>query len=160
MNTRLASLLALPLLLGPAVARAECRLEPFAFFPDRNDTVHARGVTDDQSFCDNSFREGPGYKFTSVTLVKPPPHGIVATLGPGHFEYHALPGYKGRDQYTIRACATVGARESMGALARSRRQCPALLRGVDATRTRRTRAHSLPHAARAIEERDRVMACA
>jgi hypothetical protein len=104
-------LIGLPLiLLGATAARAECHLSPFAFFPDRNDRVRVQAVTDDQSFCDNSFREGPGYTFTKVSVASPPPHGIIATLGPNHFEYHAMPGYKGRDRYTIRACATVGAK--------------------------------------------------
>ncbi len=73
-------------------------------------------MTDAESFCDNSFREGPGYRFTNISLVKAPPHGIVATLGPNHFEYHAMPNYRGADQYTIRACAVVGARRGCSTL--------------------------------------------
>jgi hypothetical protein len=103
-------LLALPLLFAAGGAHAECQLSPFEFFPDRNDTVRVRATTD------NPFREGPGYSFTSVTVTKYPPNGIVATLGPNHFEYHAKPGFHGRDQYTIRACATVGARKGCSTL--------------------------------------------
>jgi hypothetical protein len=109
--------IALPLLVVSAAgARADCQLSPFAFFPDRNDTVHVQVVTDDKSFCDNSFREGPGYAFTKVTVTKAPPHGLVATLGPNHFAYRALPDYRGRDQYAIRACADVGSRKGCSTL--------------------------------------------
>jgi hypothetical protein len=117
MNARIACFLTLPLLAASAgAARADCRFSPFAFFPDRNDTVHVRVATDGESFCDNSFREGPGYTFTKVTVVKAPPHGIVATLGPNHYAYRALPNYRGRDSYTIRACANVGARKGCSTL--------------------------------------------
>ena len=78
-------------------ARAGCSMSPFEFFPDRNDRVHILIQTDAGSFCDNSFREGPGYRFTDVSVIKPPPHGLVATLGTNHFAYHALPNYKGPD---------------------------------------------------------------
>jgi hypothetical protein len=69
--------------------------------------VHVRTVTDVESFCDNSFREGPGYKFTEVSVAQVPKHGLIATIGPNHFAHHAFPSYHGPDQYTIRACAVV-----------------------------------------------------
>jgi hypothetical protein len=97
-------------------ARAGCSMSPFEFFPDRNDRVHILIQTDAGSFCDNSFREGPGYRFADVSVVKPPPHGLVATLATNHFAYHALPNYKGADQYTIRACAVVGQRKGCSTL--------------------------------------------
>ena len=97
-------------------AHATCAFSPFSFFPDRNDRVHVRVETDDKSFCDNSFREGPGYHFTDVSLAKAPPHGFVETLGPNHYAYHAFPNYQGRDQYTIRACAIVGERKGCSML--------------------------------------------
>lgn len=114
--TRARILFALPLLLAAGAARAECQFSPFSFFPDRNDTVRVRVTTDNASFCDNSFREGPGYTFTDVRVLKYPPHGIVATTGANRFAYRAMPNYRGRDQYTIRACATVGARKGCSTL--------------------------------------------
>ena len=99
-----------------AAASAECTFSPFAFFPDRNDFVRVKVATDDKSFCDNSFREGPGYQFTRVTIQKPPPHGIIATVGPNHYTYHAFPNYRGQDQYAIRACANVGTRKGCSTL--------------------------------------------
>jgi hypothetical protein len=100
----------------PMAAQAACSFSPFAFFPDRNDRVEIAAVTDGESFCDNSFREGPGYRFTDVTIVKAPPHGLIATLGPNHFEYHAMPNFTGSDQYVIRACAIVGERKGCSTL--------------------------------------------
>jgi hypothetical protein len=99
-----------------SVARAECKVDPVEFFPDRNDTAHIRTVTDVQSFCDNSFREGPGYKFTDVSVAQLPKHGLIETIGPNHFAYHAFPDYHGLDQYTIRACAVVGKRKGCSTL--------------------------------------------
>jgi hypothetical protein len=102
--------------LGAGAARAECSLSPFAFFPDRNDRVEVAAVTDDHSFCDNSFRAGPGYRFTDVSIVEAAPHGLIATLGPNHFAYHSLPNFRGSDRYTIRACAIVGDRKGCSTL--------------------------------------------
>ncbi len=103
-------------LVSVSAARAECSFSPYTFFPDRNDRVHVIVHTDAASFCDNSFREGPGYHFTTVSVVQVPPHGLIATLGPHHFTYHALPNFSGQDRYTIRACATVGVRKGCSTL--------------------------------------------
>jgi hypothetical protein len=105
---RLFAVALLLVIVAGSSARADCAFSPHTFFPDRNDRVHVRVETDGESFCDNSFREGPGYHFIDVSLVKAPPHGLVATLGDNHYAYHAAPNYRGRDQYTIRACAIVG----------------------------------------------------
>jgi hypothetical protein len=102
--------------LSTALARAECAFSPFSFFPDRNDTVHVQVATDNESYCDNSFREGPGYRFTNVSVTKAPRHGVIATLGPNHFAYHPFANYHGNDQYTIRACAIVGQRKGCSTL--------------------------------------------
>ncbi|MBV8564463.1 MAG: hypothetical protein JO273_03295 [Methylobacteriaceae bacterium] len=114
----IASLLAsTPLAAMPSLSvHAECRFSPFSFFPDRNDSVRVEVATDTNSFCDNSFREGPGYKFTKISVVSAPPHGIIATLGPMHYAYHALPNFKGTDQYTLKACAVVQGRHGCSTL--------------------------------------------
>lgn len=72
---------AVSIVLSAAAAKADCAFSPFAFFPDRNDRVEVNVVTDGRSFCDNSFREGPGYRFTDVRVIAAPPHGLIATLG-------------------------------------------------------------------------------
>ena len=99
-----------------SLARAECTFSPFSFFPDRNDTVHVQVSTDSESYCDNSFREGPGYRFTNVSVTKAPRHGLIATVGPNHFAYHPFSNYQGNDQYSIRACAIVGQRKGCSTL--------------------------------------------
>jgi hypothetical protein len=116
MRSHLAASAMLLVASAGSVAWAECNVDTVAFFPDRNDTVHIRTVTDVVSFCDNSFREGPGYKFTDVSVAQPPKNGLIATIGPNHFAYHALPDYHGPDQYTIRACAVVGKRRGCSTL--------------------------------------------
>ena len=103
-------------LATPVASLAACSLGPFAFFPDRNDRVEVAAVTDGESFCDNSFRAGPGYRFTDVSVVKAPPHGLIARLGLNHFAYHPMPNFKGDDQYAIRACAIVGHRSGCSTL--------------------------------------------
>lgn len=97
-------------------ATAGCAFSPYAFFPDRNDRVRIQVQTDAESFCDNSFREGPGYRFTSVTVAKLPRHGVIATLGESHFAYHAFANYRGPDEYVIRACADVAGRRGCSEL--------------------------------------------
>jgi len=115
-SLRLPAAATLVALLSATTARTECSLSPFVFFPDRNDRVRAVAETDAASFCDNSFREGPGYRFTKVSVVQVPRHGLIATLGPNHLAYRALPNFSGQDRYTIRACATVGARKGCSTL--------------------------------------------
>jgi hypothetical protein len=116
MRLRLATSALVLLLAAATAARADCKVDPVEFFPDRNDTVHIRTVTDIESFCDNSFREGPGYKFTDVSVARLPQHGLIETRGPHHFRYHAFPDRHGADQYTIRACAIVGKRKGCSTL--------------------------------------------
>ena len=95
---------------------AGCSFRPYAFFPDRNDRVQVQVQTDAESFCDNSFREGPGYHFTSVTVATLPKHGLIATLGENHFAYHPFANYHGPDEYVIHACAIVGGRRGCSKL--------------------------------------------
>jgi len=104
------------LIVSHSGAMAGCSFSPYAFFPDRNDRVQVQVQTDAESFCDNSFREGPGYHFTSVKVATLPKHGLIATLGENHFAYHPLANYHGPDEYVIRACAIVGMRRGCSKL--------------------------------------------
>jgi len=97
-------------------AIARCSFSPYSFFPDRNDSVRILVQTDMESFCDNSFREGPGYHLTSVAVASLPKRGLIATLGENHFAYHAFANYHGPDEYVIRACAVVGERNGCSKL--------------------------------------------
>jgi len=114
--SRIALIALTTMIISATAAKAACAFQPYAFFPDRNDRVDVKVSSDGESFCDNSFREGPGYRFTDVSVTAAPKHGLVATLGPNHFAYHAFPNFKGADRYTIRACAIVGERKGCSTL--------------------------------------------
>ncbi|MGP0059325.1 MAG: hypothetical protein ACLPID_08580 [Beijerinckiaceae bacterium] len=107
---RIFGLLAIATMLAASLsleARAECHFAPVSFFPDRNDKADIAVTTDNISFCAMKFLEGPGYKFTSATFGKAPPHGVLAQTGPTAFLYHSFDGYHGSDSYSIRICADV-----------------------------------------------------
>lgn len=99
-----------------SVAQAECHFSPFAFFPDRNDTVNISVVTDPHSSCAMAFREGPGYHFTSASFGKAPPHGVLAKTGPTAFLYVPFKDYHGPDIYSIKMCADVGVKHGCSTL--------------------------------------------
>lgn len=94
-------------LLLPGAARAGCQFSPFAFFPDRNDTVDVDVHVTAGSTCVMGFREGPGYHFTSADFVSGPSLGILAQTGATQFTYYTLRERKGSDSYAIKICAVV-----------------------------------------------------
>jgi hypothetical protein len=59
------------------------------------------------TFCTIAFQEGPGYKFSSASFSKAPPHGVLAKTGATSFAYRPFDGYRGPDSYSLRLCATV-----------------------------------------------------
>ncbi|HEY1736459.1 MAG TPA: hypothetical protein VGG12_07430 [Methylovirgula sp.] len=99
-----------------SMAHAECHFEPYAFFPDRNDTVNIAVTTDPHSFYAMAFREGPGYHFTSASFGKAPPHGVLAQKGPTSFLYIPFKDYRGPDIYSIKVCADVGSKHGCSTL--------------------------------------------
>jgi hypothetical protein len=101
------SSIAATLVLTPLLpARAACQFSPFSFFPDRNDQVQIQ----------LTFKEGPGYKFTSASFLKAPPHGVLAKTGPTKFLYLPFTGYQGNDSYAIKICAIVQGRSGCSSL--------------------------------------------
>ena len=99
---------------GPA--DAACQFSPFQFFPDRNDHVQIEVTTEAGSVCSMAFKEGPGYKFTSASFLKAPPHGVLAKTGFTSFTYIPFKGYHGRDSYAIKICAIVQGRKGCSSL--------------------------------------------
>ena len=97
-------------------AQAACQFSPFSFFPDRNDQVQIQVTTDSGESCAMAFKEGPGFKFTSASFLKPPPHGVLAKTGATKFVYLPLTGYKGHDSYAIKVCAIVQGRGGCSSL--------------------------------------------
>jgi hypothetical protein len=97
-------------------AQSACRFSPFSFFPDRNDQVSIQVTTEAGQSCAMAFREGPGYRFTSASFLKAPPHGVLAKTGATKFLYLPFKGYHGQDSYAIKLCATVQGRSGCSSL--------------------------------------------
>lgn len=101
---------------GSIPARAACQFSPFSFFPDRNDQVEIHVTTETGQSCAMAFKEGPGFKFTGASFLKPPPHGVLAQTGATEFLYLPFESYKGPDSYAIKICATVQGRSGCSSL--------------------------------------------
>lgn len=111
------AVIAVPLTLtGLTHAEAACYFSPYSFFPDRNDQVRIQVTTDSGQSSAMAFKEGPGYKFTSASFLKPPPHRVLAKTGATKFVYLPLTGYKGHDSYAIKVCAIVQGRSGCSSL--------------------------------------------
>jgi hypothetical protein len=100
---------ALTLFLLSAPAHAECTYPAYEFFPEKNGGMVVEMKVSDGASCTHNFAEGPGYKFTSVAIDRQPEHGSVKKDGVNHFVYRPSPGFKGRDFYGVKICATKGA---------------------------------------------------
>ena len=100
----------------PSLAFADCHFSPYEFFPDRNDRVTIDVTADAGSSCAMGFREGPGYRFTSATWAKAPPHGILSQTGPTAFVYRAFDNYRGPDSYALKICAVVNGKSGCSIL--------------------------------------------
>ena len=111
-----ASIAAPLMVMGLIPAQAACQFSPFSFFPDRNDQVQIQVTTESGQSCAMAFKEGPGYKFTSASFLKPPPHGVLAKTGVTKFLYLPFKGYKGQDSYAIKICAIVQGRGGCSSL--------------------------------------------
>jgi hypothetical protein len=101
---------------GSLPVHAACHFSPFSFFPDRNDQVQIQVTTQAGQSCAMAFKEGPGYKFTSASFLKPPPHGVLAKTGATKFLYLPFKGYRGPDSYAIKICAIVQGRSGCSSL--------------------------------------------
>ena len=111
-----ASIAAFLVATGLIPAQAACQFSPFSFFPDRNDQVQIQVTTESGQSCAMAFKQGPGYKFTSASFLKPPPHGVLAKTGATKFLYLPFKGYKGQDSYAIKICAIVQGRGGCSSL--------------------------------------------
>ena len=96
------------LLLLPVSAQAACVYDNFVFHPEKNDGVVVDAVVDAGSFCTHNFAEGPGYKFTGITFEHQPEHGKLVKTGVNRFVYTPDKGFKGKDAYIFKICATKG----------------------------------------------------
>lgn len=96
-------------ILCSASAHAECTYPRFEFHPEQNGGVVVDMKVTEGASCTHYFAEGPGYKFTSVTLDRQAEHGSVKKDGVNHFVYRPAPGFTGKDFYGVKICATKGA---------------------------------------------------
>lgn len=102
--------------LLPGVARAACQFSPYAFFPDRNDTVDIAVRVSAGAPCVMGFQEGPGYHFTGAHFLSGPSLGILAKTGPTQFTYFTVRERTGADHYEVKICATVRGRNGCSTL--------------------------------------------
>ncbi|MGH6790818.1 MAG: Ig-like domain-containing protein [Pseudolabrys sp.] len=107
MPNRLLAAAALVVLL-PVAAQAGCLYKPFDFHPEKNDGVVVTSIVDAGSSCTHNFGEGPGYKFTGITVARAPDHGKLAQAGASRFIYTPDKSFTGKDAYLFRICATKG----------------------------------------------------
>jgi hypothetical protein len=98
-------------------AQAECKYPRFDFFPEKNGGVVVDSVTTGGAPCAHDFAEGPGYKFDEVVIDRMPEHGSLAQIGPTRFVYTPAPGYKGKDFYLFRICATKASKSGCSTIA-------------------------------------------
>ena len=104
MKTRFFSLALLTAVCGFASgANAACTVQGGSFFPYQNDSVSYSATVTGNGVCTRTFTS---YKltFTGVSVVARPSHGSLTPSGVAGFVYRAKPGFKGSDQFVVRAC--------------------------------------------------------
>jgi len=105
------------LVLLSAPARAGCLYKTFDFHPEKNDGVVVDAIVDAGSSCTHNFAEGPGYTFTGISFEHTPEHGKLVKTGPNRFVYTPDKGFKGKDAYIFKICATKGELKGCSAVA-------------------------------------------
>lgn len=104
----LLALIAAPLAGFSAPAFAGCTFPTFQYFPEKNDGVVVGAVVRADTSCRHSFAEGPGYRFTGLSVAGAPEHGTLRRRGDA-FVYTPDKGFRGKDAYMVKVCATKGA---------------------------------------------------
>jgi len=115
--SRVALAVAMLTLLVAGGARAECKYPVFDFFPEKNGGVTVDTIAVAGTPCTHNFREGPGYRFTSVDAALEPEHGRLSKQGRARFVYTPKAGYSGKDAYMIQICATKGEQKGCSSIA-------------------------------------------
>ena len=111
-------LLVLAVLLAAApAANAGCLYKPLDFHPEKTDGVVVDVIVDGGSSCTHNFGEGPGYKFTGISLLREPEKGKVVKSGASRFVYTPNKGFTGKDAYIFKICATKGAQKGCSTVA-------------------------------------------
>ncbi len=105
------------LALTAAPARAGCLYKNFEFHPEKNDGVVVDVIVDGGSSCTHNFGEGQGYTFNSIDFMHEPEHGTLVAAGTNRFVYTPAKGFKGKDAYVFRICASKGGQRGCSTVA-------------------------------------------
>jgi hypothetical protein len=89
---------------SPAAA-ADCRVNPYRFFPAQNDSVATTAVLTGGGSCIHRFLSASMLQFTSASVASRPANGTLEQR-PLRFRYRPKPGFKGSDQYSVKVCGT------------------------------------------------------
>jgi len=98
-------------------AGAACLYKPFQFQPEKNGGVVVNSVVEAGTFCAHNFAEGPGYKFESVTIDRPPEHGALTQTEPMRFVFTPSRRFSGKDAYVFKICASKGEQRGCSTIA-------------------------------------------
>ena len=115
MSNRWLSAAALLVLL-PASAQAGCLYPKFEFHPEKNDAVVVDVIVDAGSFCTHNFA-GAGYTPNGISFVHEPEFGKLVQAGHNRFIYTPDKGFKGKDAYVFRICASKGGQKGCSTVA-------------------------------------------
>jgi len=86
-------------------AHAECTIHGGGAFPLQNDTVTFTAYVGKDGTCGASFGTG-GLMFTGLDVLQNPKNGTVYSNGMNSVGYRAKPGFKGKDSFTVKVCAS------------------------------------------------------
>jgi hypothetical protein len=113
----IATLAFLVVLASGSTTRADCTYKSFDFHPEKNDGVVVDSIVNAGSSCTHNFTEGPGYKFTGITLEREPENGKLVRAGANRFVYTPNKGFTGKDAYLFKICAIKGAQPGCSTVA-------------------------------------------
>lgn len=86
-------------------AQATCITRGSGFYPGQNDEVTMIATVTGNGVCGGSYGSG-GLVFTGLEVVTNPVNGTIQTNGITRFLYRANPGFKGKDTFVLKVCAS------------------------------------------------------
>lgn len=90
-----------------SAAQAKCAFaRGYLFYPDQNDSVTYKPITDALG-CSFNFQGGGGkWTLTSASVGSPAKNGALVQTGAFNFTYKPKKGFKGQDIYALKICGT------------------------------------------------------
>lgn len=86
-------------------AHATCIKRGTGFYPGQNDEGTVMAYVSGNGVCGGSYGSG-GLVFTGLEVVTNPINGTIQTNGITRFLYRANPGFKGKDTFVLKVCAS------------------------------------------------------